>query len=653
MRRCCGFVGLIVVSCVLGTGSAAAAEAPEPPLGFAETDALRTTCAKLAAGVNVRIRNETAVRQRVRLVPIEFKSGDAAISKSAVCGGLRLKAPRKLRGGRGATATLSVKKKRPGEFSGSLLLFAAKGRVARREVSIAAKNPSKTLAATPLLDSVSAGLDNADRGPIWVPVEGSATALPQPPAEPLTVGAVSGSNGAAAVLYDGREPLSDSTAEVKLELADDLEPGAYSGTVDLNPADEEKGKVSLELKISDSWVFAAILLVIGIVLALVVQRWNGRLRPRGRLRGRIKALGKRHDDAVKALIAVGGSREWTRFRIENVESLRKSLDAQLRTATNNAVIEIDKKVLESLESAIAAVEAQIDLLGEIPTHAGDLEEAIQKLEDVHPGAPPLGAPDEKPALITAAYEALAGGPVKAARLKLRIEEIDARTKQVRILCELEDRLESLIDARKTLNALNNPELAKLDTKLTAIHYLLWTATSAEDLDTAAKEIQDAAKTIAELWHELHQKRQPPAKVLSLASASRPLLATHVAVDWQPDVLSEETAIVETLEVPPDARSAPRRPARTTPEPPPEAPLDSASIDAEVNRARRTQGLAFVLAAGVALATGLIALYAPNETWGSCWDYLAAVIWGLGVQATVSTVATSLDGFAGLNALRRE
>jgi hypothetical protein len=648
-----GWIGAIAGVCMLASGSAAAAEPAEPPLAFNETEALQTTCAKLAAGVNVAIRNETAARQRVRLVPVEFKTGDTAVSKSAVCGGLRIKVPAKLRGGRGATATLWAEKKRKGEFSGSLLLFAAKGRVARREVSVAAKNPSKTLAATPFLESVSAALDDSDRGPIWVPAEGSATALPRPPAEALTVGAVSGTNGRAAVVYGGRAQLDGSTAKAKLELADDLEPGAYSGTVDLNPADEEKGKVSLELKISDSWVIAAILLVVGIVLALVVQRWNGRLRPRGRLRGRIKALGKRHDDAVKALITAGGSRDWTRFRIENVESLRKSLDAQLRTATNNAVIEIDKKVLESLESAIAAVEAQIDLLGEIPAHAGDLEEAIQKLEDVHPGAPPLGAPSEKPALIAAAYEALAGGPVKAARLKSRIEEIDARVKQVRILCELEDRVESLIDARKTLNALNNPELAKLDTKLTAIHYLLWTATSAEDLDTAAKEIQDAAKTIAELWHELHQKRQPPAKVLSLASASRPLLATHVAVDWQPELLSEETTIVETLEVPPGARSAPRRPARATPEPLPEAPLDSASIDAEVNRARRTQGLAFMLAAVVALATGLIALYAPNETWGSCWDYLAAAIWGLGVQATVSTVATSLDGFAGLNALRRE
>jgi hypothetical protein len=654
MRRGFGLIGVIVMACVLGTGSATAAEAPEPPLAFADVETLQTTCAKLAAGVNVRIRNETAARQRVHLIPLEFKSGDTAIGSGGVCGGLRIKVPPRLRGGRVATATLRATKKRKGEFSGSLLLFATKGRVARREVSIAAKNPSKTLAATPLVESAAAALNDSDRGSIWVPVEGPASALPRPPAgAALSVGAVTGANGSAAVVYGGRKRLNGSTAKIKLELDNGLEPGAYSGKIDLNPSDEEKGSVALEIKVAACWAIAALLLLVGIVAALLLQRLIKRLLPRARLRGRIQGLSKRHKEAMDALIAPpGGSKDWSRFRIENLESLRKSLDEQLRTATKSVVIEIDKKVLESLESAIATVEAQIDLLKEIPDHAGDLEDEIQKLEASPEGMPrPPGANGDKPALVILAREALAGGPAKAGRLKLRVEEIDARAKQMRILCELEERLADLSADRKTLKALNNPEVAKLDSKLTAIRYLLWTAATADDLETAASEIQETAKTIAELWHELHQKVPSPSKAAGLASGSRPLLATYAAIDWQPELLSEETAVVETLEVPPGAPSAPPAP-RAIPEPPPEAPLDAESIEQEVRRAFWAQWLAFVIAALVALATGLLALYVPNETWGSEWDYLAAAIWGLGVQATVSTVATSLDSLGGLGLLRR-
>jgi hypothetical protein len=652
MGRSFGLVSVIAVVCGLGTGSATAAEGPEPPLAFAETDALQTTCAKLAAGVNVPIRNETAARQRVRLIAVEFKdSGKAAVGRNGVCGGLSVKVPPRLRGGRGATATLRAKKRRRGEFSGSLLLFATKGRVVRREVAIAPKNPSKTLAATPLLDSATEALGKSDRGPIWIPVEGSVGALPRPPAKgALTVGAVSGANGGAAVVYGGRGQLDGLTANVKLELADGLQPGAYAGTVDLNPDDDEKGDVALELKVAASWEIAAALLLAGILLALLLQRFTGSFVPRFRLRTRIRGLSERHQKLVEALTDFAAEgKNWGKFRIEDVESLREGLEKQLSNATRDAVIQIDKKVLDSLESAVTVVEAQIDLLKEIPRHGSDLEKELQKLAKKRPEGftPPAGIDRANPALDAEARKALVGSEVKADQLKPCIEEIDARAKQVRILQGLEGRLADLSDATRTLKTVDNPEVTKLDTKLTAISYLLWTAETAEDLETAAEEIQNTAKAIAELWHELEQTSELPASLLR-AGGNRPGFESYMAFDWQPELVSERAVVIANLEVPPGAPSSPSAPP-SLPAAPPPPQLDAEAAEDEARRALWGQCLAFVLAAFVAVATGLIALYAPNDTWGSEWDYLAAAIWGLGVQATVSTLATSLDG---LGLLRR-
>jgi len=518
-------------------------------------------------------------------------------------------------------------------------------------VSISSRPPAKALEATPLITGETAKLGESERGPIWIPVEGPAGDLPRASTQDgLTVGAVSGTNGTAAVVYGGRKRLNKSAAKVKLELEPDgLDPGAYKGTVDLNRGDDEKGIVELEIKVAACWAIAAGLLLAGIVLALALQRLFGRWLPRARLRRRIQALSDRHKESVAALTAPpGGSKDWGKFRIKDLESLMKGLEDQLGKATKSAVIQIDKKVLESLEAAIAVVEAQIDLLKEIPKHAGELEAVLEELRGDRPEGfePPPGADGGRPALDAAARKALAGVPVKADQLKPRIEEIDARAKQVKILGGLEDRLADLSAARKTLNALNNPELVKLDTKLSAIRYLLWTAETAEDLDTAAKEIQDTAKAIAELWHELHQAPQPPAKVLGLASGSRPLLAAYAAVDWQPELRSDEAVIVETFEVPSGAPASPPAPP-SIPDEPPAPRLDAESAEHEVRRAFWAQCAAFVIATLVAVATGLIALYVPNETWGSCWDYLAAAIWGLGVQATVGALATSLDGLGAL------
>jgi hypothetical protein len=633
--------------CVLaGTTPASAAE---PPLVFAETAALQTTCAKLAGGVGVTIRNETAAKRRVHLVAVELKNSvGAGVRSDAVCGGLTITVAPVLGGGRGTTATVSAKKKREGGFSGSLLLSASKGRVTRRDLSISPQTPVAGLEAKPLVEGETVKLDKSDSGPIWIPVDGPASDLPIAASQNhLTVGAVSGANGAAAVVYGGRHALNHSAARVKLELdPDGLDPGAYKGTVDLNRSDDEKGAVELEVKVTAWWPIAAGLLLVGILAALLLQRLYGCNLPLVRLRRRIRDLRGRHDGSLTKLTSKAGERSWGEFAIGDIASLQEALEEQLNGAAERVALQIDKKLLEGVESAIAGVESQIDLLKEIPAHAEDLEAELGKLNLERPPDPgPLpaaDAPQDRPSLDAEARKALRGRPVRAAMLKPVIEEIDARTKQILTLEGLNGRLADLRRARRTLDRLREGKrLRELDGKLNTIRYLLWTARTAEDLDTAAEEIQAAAKLTAELWEALPGSPPTPSPVARHATASEPLLE-YTTVESPSESLSQKSAVIEALEVPPGAPASTATAPPPVPPAPPLPPHDASLTEREVSRAFWVQWVVIVIAGLVAVITGLIALYVPNETWGSPWDYVAAAIWGLGAQATVSSLATSVD-----------
>jgi post-segregation antitoxin (ccd killing protein) len=614
----------------MGGATAAAAEtSPEIPLAFAETGKLATSCAALAEGVKVSVRNETASEQPISLVP-EFKDeAGAVVPPEKVCGGLSVDVPATVKAGRETTATLSAQKGES-ELSGSLALFAAAGGVVRREVAVSSEAVAVPIKEAPLVESGTVRLTGSATGPIWIPVEAASEAtvaaasageeVAKSPSEER-VGVVSGKNGSAPVIYAGkRESLGASTEAVGLELdTDGLDPGAYSGSVDLDPGDKEKGKVTLEVKIAAYWWIAALLLLVGIGVSLILQRSSGRLSPRTRLRRRIGGLDKRSEELEGALQSKGEGKNWATFAIDREDlatQIKSDLESQLNDASKYVVFQIDKKVLESLEAAIVVVEAQIDLLKQIPEHAHDLERELDKL--------PSRPTGEKPSLDAEARKVLVGAELRADELKSRIEEIDARAKQVRTLLVLLDRLEDLRKARVELDPLGETALKALDKALDTTDRLLWTAETAEDLATAAGGIQETAKMAAGLAHELPEPIALPIYLFQAAYAEEPM--------------------IEVLKGPDGPSAPPELPAQ-----PPAPTLDAGSIQDETTRAIVAQCFAVAIAAAVAMATGLAALYATNETWGSCWDLLAAGIWGLGVQASVSTLATTIDG---VGALRR-
>jgi hypothetical protein len=71
----------------------------------------------------------------------------------------------------------------------------------------------------------------------------------------------------------------------------------------------------------------------------------------------------------------------------------------------------------------------------------------------------------------------------------------------------------------------------------------------------------------------------------------------------------------------------------------------------VRRALYIQVFVVLAAAALAIATGLEILYV-GKTWGTGWDWLAAIVWGTAAQAVATTLVTSLDNLGALAALRR-
>lgn len=650
MKRSSGLIGVTVMVCVLGTGPAAAAEPAEPPIAFVKTDPLSATCAELASeGVEVAIRNETGAEQLAKLAPVEFSDADgASVAIAEVCGGLRVTPPKvSLDGAESTTVKLEGDAAREGSFSGTLTLSAARGRVARRSVSIVSEPiPAE---ATPLVESQNANrnhLDPGDQGPIWVPVDLALKELPRLPSskKPATLGALAGSNGAIAVTYSGeRKKLTDTTSLIGLNVSDSG-PGSYTGTVDLLPSDEEAGKVTLGLTMTTWWPFPAIVLIIGIVIGVWLLRQTGLVQPQGQLLKRIEDLGARLSGAKRKLDEAadssGKAETWGAFYITDVETLQDKLRERVLTSTKGVVIKIDEEVLKDLKTRIAAVETQIELLAEIPDHAGSLEAALGK----RTGKPELPLPpltdgqSGDPRLVVKANEAMTGSKVKAAELKPLVEKIDTRIAEIATLAGLENRLSELWAEKLRLEKdMGEERLTELVKSLKTIRQLLFKAVGSEDFAAATTKIQQALTLIIDLGLE-------PKRAVAMAVRDLGILTLSANVEAPQIEIQTDGSTQVRWAAPASSSTAPASsttPLPTTPKP----QLSKKEAGRQLHLARWNQAIVILLAGLTALASGMALLYVGKAWGGSFWDWLAIFVWGIAAQTTVSALATSIDGAA--------
>ena len=665
-------LGYLVVIVILGACFASAdpseadPTAAEPPLTFVKSEALNPSCAELAGkGIEIAIRNETGKRRLAHISLGKFADPDGtALNVGQVCGGLRALPSRVLLGGASeAIVRLHGTTKERGTFTGSLALFASAGRVARLDLSITPEPiPAQ---ATPLVESQSVERDHLSpmsQEPVWVPVNLAVSEVPPVPANEKTLGALTGSNGTVAVTDSGkRKRLTATTSMIGLDITD-AGAGSYKGKVDLLPDDEEKGTMEINLTMTTWWLFPAIVLALGIAVGVWVQRRVGLIQPVEQLRKRIGDLQSRYETASQELrIAAGGpgdKKPWGGFGIKDLPALQAELLKRVMASAKGAVVKLDEEVLKDLKTKVSAVEGEIDLLEEIPEHAEVLEEALKGLEEARPKAlPPLdgGSRQTTPQLVAEVETTLRGSMVRADQLKKRVEAIDTRVGRVVTLQELEARLGELWAATENLPAsVDQPELSSLKKALRALRRQLWTATGPEDLTSAAADAQKARQQIAALWVAVADKESLPPVVQSVAMQGVVVAAaqsTPISLGEQGDA-SQFAPATPSLTAMPYPAAAPIAPAVPSLAPTPEPRLSAEQADRKLKRARIAQLAVVVLVGIVAFSSGMQALYV-GKAWGSTfWEWLAIFVWGIGVQATVATLATSLDGLGALGWLRR-
>lgn len=646
---------------VVGAGSAAA---EEPLVAFASTKPIVKTCADLFEGVNVAIRNESGEPRVARVRLSEFEdASETSVSDAEVCGGLAV-TPRQVRLPPGGSATTQLKSIASPDrrFTGSLVAFAPAGGVSRIALTIAGASETGEAELTLLSDKQSAQWSDLEPGaqePIWIPVALSEAELSKAPLEEGRVlGTLVGRDSVLPVSYRGdHKRLTDSTSLLGLEVGGDKHPGPYSGKVDLLP-ESEAGAVEISLMVTTWWLLPAILLILGIVTGVWVQRQIGLKQPLAQLRKRVENLDRRYEGAKEKLAGATTPdvKPWQGFAISDLPALKASLLDRVESGNEGVFIKLDEEVLKDLKAKVGAIETQIDLITEVPDHALALEEGIKALDDTRPTRlPPLptGTADEE-RLVPASEQSLEGGPGRAEKLKGKLEAIDVRAKQVTRLAELEKRLGDLWSAAEGFaDKVDSKQLDSLKQALTKLRQQLWTAEGDEDLVAASEEVQKAKQQVVLL--SIAQTVVLQGQVAEGAGPAAAFLMvepTAMLADLHPAGAAAIPAAPSATPFPPLPVAAP--PAATVPAlPPTPAPkLNSEEVDRRLERARWAQAVVILVAALVAFSSGWQVLYV-GQPWGdSLSDWLATFVWGAAAQTTVLALATSLDGFVALLNPRR-
>jgi hypothetical protein len=647
---------------------AATAEA-KPPITFVSSEAIATSCAELTEkGVRIPLRNETATKREVRVRLILIRPGGQQVRAKGVCGGLRRspKMPVVLKPGGGRAIILHARNATAkGTFEGSIAVFTHGSRVARRDFTISAEPAAPpALAIAPGVSSFSASIHTGDKGPFWIPVKGSNSELPAAAKgsagdEPVTVGALTGPSGPVAVTYDGETKALAGASQVGLNLEGDLSPGTYSGQVDLSPADEAGG-ITFELKVSRSIWWAILMIVAGIVVGLVLLSFSGRRVPAARLRARVAELSNRYDQARAVLQLGKGAKSWRDFEIGDLNELQQELYKQIEDARHKATIKIDSKSIENIETAIAGVEAKVDLLKVMPRHAQEVEKALQLPKAT--SLPPLDddQADARPALEQKLTKLIEGRELGADELKPEMDAMDAGATQIRQLRAQEATLERVWGAKEALNADQDPKVRKVDETLRECRRQLWAAGDAAGLTEATGEIAAARKEFIEVQGEIKQREieQPEStsrpiyvdinSIADMVTGQRPFTSEGLGGPAHPTKDAGTATPVPAAVAPTESTSTPP-PSPTPPAPP--LDRDDEATKSAVRWALIVQRIVIVFAAAVAVVAGLELLY-TGKTWGTTWDFIAAFLWGVAAQTTVTSLGNSLDEFSSLRWFRR-
>ena len=619
----CGL--LVAAVAVLAVAGSARAQQEPPPIAFADTTVLSVTCDELAKQARaIEILNERGTEQTVHLRLSKLRdAGGALHDPAAVCDGVRITESLTLPPAQSADAALTSGERPDGAtatYSGTIAAYTGRGAVIRRSLELR-QAPARAV-AKPRVDSVSATLYRGQPGDdtIDVPIAVAPDKKLEFKADDV-LGGVAGDGDGADVTYSDKQRLSAKTTTVRLS-ASGLGAGSYEGKADLIPSDEETGAVTLKLTVKDWWPYAVAALLAGIVLALLVQRVTNVSLPKSRLLRRVDNMSTLYEDARRRLATDAAGKPWAAFGISDLGEQQQALRTKIDDSTKLHILAIDEKVVEALEAGIKALEDDVSRLDGIHDAMTQLATVLDQVRDstFSPLPERTGADANlaEPALIRNARGYLTGAETPLAELKTRLADA-ARANQsateLYVLYQLvSEDYGRLLDLERAASPKQEKDLLEpIFVQLGATWSKLWNARNADrlaELDVPAEldKINDDIALAQVAIHPRHEREADDAG----AAASRTL------------------AMRAEHEV---ARGAPTATATA----------------AEEKRGGNAAARALIVVAVslvVALVTGLTALYI-GKPFGSFWDYVAAITWGLTTQAALATLTAALGGAGAL------
>jgi hypothetical protein len=561
----------------------------------------------------------------------------------------------------------------PGTYSGTLVAYVEESDIAVRLPLTITVGTAATVAATPLIDSVTTTVHcyvpsfiaalsrigpfprvgrHCSRGlKVWIPLKADVDPGAKGAKLALAsggIGSVDGDHGNAIVKYKGGETKDVATGNaIPVEIVGLTKAGEYEGKVDLVADPEDKvGTVTIKAIVSDAWGWAVLPVLAGTLAALALLRYSGLARASFNLNlRRWEALDA--IDKATAKVASATGKPWAGTNITQAATDKSTeISTKINELGHLSFSEGDAKKVAEIEAALAALTTAVANLDTLAGMMPKLELARDSLSrrasplpqtvPAHSGAPPLAAEAKNLLEPTA----------------LSLDDLNAlmSTKvpdMLKLIGDWQSRERDVADYERALEAIDRPNLPDDERKkilddarqcLSGVWNRLWDATTASEF--ATEEIDKDLARVHRSVSDLHGAPHHPhlGTMLSYARAR----TTALLPDWGnlvlADVLRADLALgQESSGGAPPATIPAKVPTETT-------------IKHLRSEGRKRELVLLVLGFVIALLTALKALYF-GKAWGTWFDYVDAVLWALTATAALTLLLVpTLDQLAKLRPL---
>ena len=632
-------LALCAAVCAIGTPAASA----KAPFEFAAREELSIEPAELAEGVEIEILNNGTRRRtlRIRLSDLTLKTdADRPLSNRDA-----LALPRKVRLPASGSVTLKLATRgtiglAAGDYSARLTASnRAANTTIRRDVTIAVADPSAKVPPVPAVSKLSitatrrtpggGGLETELDGnelPLDVPPETSGAAVAKPVQERL--GLLNREGGIAGVTWDGDTvPVlgGEGLAAVLGVLGVD-DPGDYSGTIDLLPADDEAGDVEVTLTVTDFILWPILALMLGIALGYAIKRQINVRRVQDDLRTRlVQVIGvfeaARADFDKRAVGKPYGLYDITDAFYRACEGA----ELQIRRLSSWRALEVDKE----------AHDAAIAMLGQLREVAKSWQPFGEELEALDEAVGHVESGRQRGRL-PMLMRAMLQGTVLAsldryAKLRERIRDGQTLLKSWNTLWDVLQEYRSWYHTLLQLD-MSPEDKARLRTakqKLDGAQNELTRIENAEQLKRF--KVEEDLLAVEEVLSEL---TPPTAEVAGVSSRSMDAMRAAIA---QQDASRATLGAVWEASTPTETSKG---------EPVQWGRVDWAAFAQRLRRRRFKNDLAVAAIALVtSLVAGLNALYVGKD-FGTTYDYVNAVLWGLGTEGVLVVLFAAIARITG-------